>query len=45
MRIVSLADEYGIAHSGLSDQVAASRVPAYVLSVDTEGTSVLTAWV
>jgi acetyl-CoA decarbonylase/synthase complex subunit gamma len=28
----------------VESEVASSRVPAYILSVDTEGTSVLTAW-
>jgi acetyl-CoA decarbonylase/synthase complex subunit gamma len=35
---------FSLSYYSVEGEVEASRVPAYVLSVDTEGTSVLTAW-
>ena len=35
---------FSLSYYSVAGEVEASRVPAYVLSVDTEGTSVLTAW-
>ena len=35
---------FSLSYYSVAGEVEASRVPAYILSVDTEGTSVLTAW-
>ena len=35
---------FSLSYYSVEGEVEASRVPAYILSVDTEGTSVLTAW-
>ncbi len=35
---------FSLSYYSVEGEVEASRVPAYVLAVDTEGTSVLTAW-
>jgi acetyl-CoA decarbonylase/synthase complex subunit gamma len=35
---------FSLSYYSVEGQVEASRVPTYILSVDTEGTSVLTAW-
>ena len=35
---------FSLSYYSVAGEVEASRVPAYILAVDTEGTSVLTAW-
>ena len=35
---------FSLSYYSVESEVEASRVPAYILAVDTEGTSVLTAW-
>jgi len=35
---------FALSYYSVQSEVEASRIPAYILSVDTEGTSVLTAW-
>ena len=35
---------FSLSYYSVEGEVEASRVPAYIVSVDTEGTSVLTAW-
>ena len=35
---------FSLSYYSVEGEVEASRVPAYILAVDTEGTSVLTAW-
>jgi len=35
---------FSLSYYSVEGEVEASRVPSYILSVDTEGTSVLTAW-
>jgi len=35
---------FSLSYYSVEGEVEASRVPTYILSVDTEGTSVLTAW-
>lgn len=35
---------FALSYYSVESEVEASRVPSYILSVDTEGTSVLTAW-
>ena len=35
---------FALSYYSVASEVESSRVPAYILSVDTEGTSVLTAW-
>ncbi len=41
---VLVTTNFSLSYYSVEGEVEASRVPAYVLSVDTEGTSVLTAW-
>lgn len=41
---VLVTTNFSLSYYSVESEVEASRVPAYVLSVDTEGTSVLTAW-
>ena len=35
---------FSLSYYSVAGEVEASRVPSYILAVDTEGTSVLTAW-
>jgi acetyl-CoA decarbonylase/synthase complex subunit gamma len=35
---------FALSYYSVESEVEASRVPSYILAVDTEGTSVLTAW-
>jgi acetyl-CoA decarbonylase/synthase complex subunit gamma len=35
---------FSLSYYSVEGEVEASRVPAYIMAVDTEGTSVLTAW-
>jgi len=41
---VLLTTNFALSYYSVESEVASSRIPAYVLAVDTEGTSVLTAW-
>ncbi len=41
---VLVTTNFSLTYYTVEGEVAASRVPAYVLVIDTEGTSVLTAW-
>ncbi len=41
---VLVTTNFSLSYYSVESEVEASRVPAYVLAVDTEGTSVLTAW-
>jgi acetyl-CoA decarbonylase/synthase complex subunit gamma len=41
---VLVTTNFSLSYYSVAGEVEASRVPAYILSVDTEGTSVLTAW-
>ena len=41
---VMVTTNFSLSYYSVEGEVEASRVPAYVISVDTEGTSVLTAW-
>ena len=41
---VLVTTNFSLSYYSVEGEVEASRVPSYVLSVDTEGTSVLTAW-
>ena len=41
---VLVTTNFSLSYYSVEGEVEASRVPAYVLAVDTEGTSVLTAW-
>jgi len=41
---VLVTTNFSLSYYSVEGEVEASRVPAYVISVDTEGTSVLTAW-
>lgn len=41
---VLVTTNFSLSYYSVEGEVEASRVPAYILSVDTEGTSVLTAW-
>ncbi len=41
---VLVTTNFSLSYYSVEGEVEASRVPTYVLSVDTEGTSVLTAW-
>jgi len=41
---VLVTTNFSLTYYSVEGEVEASRVPAYILSVDTEGTSVLTAW-
>jgi acetyl-CoA decarbonylase/synthase complex subunit gamma len=41
---VLVTTNFSLSYYSVEGEVESSRVPAYVLSVDTEGTSVLTAW-
>ena len=41
---VLVTTNFALSYYSVEAEVEASRVPAYILSVDTEGTSVLTAW-
>ncbi len=41
---ILVTTNFSLSYYSVEGEVEASRVPAYVLSVDTEGTSVLTAW-
>ena len=41
---VLITTNFSLTYYTVEGEVAASRVPAYILVVDTEGTSVLTAW-
>ncbi len=41
---VLVTTNFSLSYYSVEGEVEASRVPAFVLSVDTEGTSVLTAW-
>jgi len=41
---VFVTTNFSLSYYSVEGEVEASRVPAYILSVDTEGTSVLTAW-
>lgn len=39
-----ITTNFSLTYFSVENEVAASRVPAYILPVDTDGTSVLTAW-
>jgi acetyl-CoA decarbonylase/synthase, CODH/ACS complex subunit gamma len=39
-----ITTNFSLSYYSVEGEVEASRVPAYILAVDTEGTSVLTAW-
>ena len=39
-----ITTNFSLSYYSVEGQVEASRVPCYILAVDTEGTSVLTAW-
>jgi len=41
---VLVTTNFSLSYYSVEGEVEASRVPGYVLSIDTEGTSVLTAW-
>jgi acetyl-CoA decarbonylase/synthase complex subunit gamma len=41
---VLVTTNFSLSYYSVEGEVEASRVPTYILSVDTEGTSVLTAW-
>jgi acetyl-CoA decarbonylase/synthase complex subunit gamma len=41
---VLVTTNFSLSYYSVEGEVEASRVPAYILAVDTEGTSVLTAW-
>jgi acetyl-CoA decarbonylase/synthase complex subunit gamma len=41
---VLVTTNFSLSYYSVEGEVEASRVPAYIISVDTEGTSVLTAW-
>ena len=41
---VLVTTNFSLSYYSVEGEVEASRVPAYVIAVDTEGTSVLTAW-
>jgi acetyl-CoA decarbonylase/synthase complex subunit gamma len=41
---VLVTTNFSLSYYSVEGEVEASRIPAYILSVDTEGTSVLTAW-
>ncbi len=41
---VLVTTNFSLSYYSVESEVEAARVPAYILSVDTEGTSVLTAW-
>ena len=41
---VLVTTNFSLSYYSVESEVEASRVPAYIISVDTEGTSVLTAW-
>jgi len=41
---VLVTTNFSLSYYSVESEVESSRVPAYVLAVDTEGTSVLTAW-
>jgi acetyl-CoA decarbonylase/synthase complex subunit gamma len=41
---VLVTTNFSLSYYSVEGEVEASRVPAYIVSVDTEGTSVLTAW-
>jgi acetyl-CoA decarbonylase/synthase, CODH/ACS complex subunit gamma len=41
---VLVTTNFSLSYYSVEGEVESSRVPAYILSVDTEGTSVLTAW-
>ena len=41
---VLVTTNFSLSYYSVEGEVEASRVPSYILSVDTEGTSVLTAW-
>jgi len=41
---VMVTTNFSLSYYSVEGEVEASRVPAYVIAVDTEGTSVLTAW-
>ena len=41
---ILVTTNFSLSYYSVEGEVEASRVPAYVLAVDTEGTSVLTAW-
>jgi len=41
---VMVTTNFSLSYYSVEGEVEASRVPAYIISVDTEGTSVLTAW-
>jgi acetyl-CoA decarbonylase/synthase complex subunit gamma len=41
---VLVTTNFSLSYFSVEGEVEASRVPAYIVSVDTEGTSVLTAW-
>ena len=41
---VLVTTNFALSYYSVESEVESSRVPSYILSVDTEGTSVLTAW-
>jgi acetyl-CoA decarbonylase/synthase complex subunit gamma len=41
---VLVTTNFSLSYYSVEGEVEASRIPAYIISVDTEGTSVLTAW-
>jgi acetyl-CoA decarbonylase/synthase complex subunit gamma len=41
---VLLTTNFALSYYSVESEIASSRIPAYVIAVDTEGTSVLTAW-
>ncbi len=41
---VLVTTNFSLTYYSVEGEVEASRIPAYIISVDTEGTSVLTAW-
>jgi acetyl-CoA decarbonylase/synthase complex subunit gamma len=41
---VLITTNFALSYYSVESEVASSRIPAYILAVDTEGTSVLTAW-
>jgi acetyl-CoA decarbonylase/synthase complex subunit gamma len=41
---VMVTTNFSLSYYSVEGEVEASRVPAYIIAVDTEGTSVLTAW-
>ena len=43
-RPLLITTNFSLSYYSVAGEVEASRVPAYILAVDTEGTSVLTAW-